>query len=79
MTLATIAIVAGAYLLGQFIDTKYDYSCPTMLVTAIDGDTLSEITERYCKGHTLQASWDIAHERGTALIHVGDIIQLGDK
>jgi hypothetical protein len=78
-TIATIALVSGTYLLGQFIDTEYDYSCPTMLVTAIDGDTLSGITKKHCKGHTLQASWDIANERGTAHLDTGDIIQLGDK
>ena len=79
VALVTIAIIAGAYLLGQSIDSKYDYSCPTMLVTAVDGDTLSEITERYCQGHTLQASWDIAHQRGTADLNPGDTIQLGGK
>ena len=79
VSIATIAVVSGAYLLGQFIDTKYDYSCPTMMVTAVDGDTLADITKRYCQGHTLQASWDIAHERGTTLIHAGDLIQLGGK
>ena len=79
VSIVTIAVVSGAYLLGQFIDNDYDYSCPTMLVTAVDGDTLADITKRYCQGHTLQASWDIAHERGTSAVDIGDTIQLGGK
>lgn len=78
-TLITTLVVAGAYLVGQVIDSDYDYSCPTMLVTATDGDTLADITKRNCKGNTLQASWDIAKQRGTASIDVGDTIQLGGK
>jgi len=78
-SIATIAIVSSAYLLGQFIDTRYDYSCPTMLVTAIDGDTLATITKRHCQGNTLQASWDIAHQRGSSAVDIGDTIQLGGK
>jgi hypothetical protein len=78
-TIATIALIPSAYLLGQFIETEYDYSCPTMVVTATDGDTLSGITKRYCKGNTLQASYDIANERGTSALDRGDTIQLGGK
>ncbi len=79
MALTIVILVAGTYFLAQAIDSDYDYSCPSMLVTAIDDDTLSGITERYCIGNTLQASWDIAQERGSSSIAVGDIIKLGDK
>lgn len=79
MTIATIALVSVALLISNAIDRKYDYSCPTMSVTVDYGDTLSGITERYCSGHTLQASWDIAEDRGTTDLDLGDIVQLGDK
>lgn len=79
MTIATIALVSVAQLTSKVVDSKYDYSCPTMTVTVIYGDTLSGITEKYCSGHTLQASWDIAEDRGTSAIGLGDTIQLGGK
>jgi hypothetical protein len=75
----TIVLVALSYLIGSDIDSGYDYTCPTMSVTVEQGDTLASITERYCEGHTLQASWDIAKERGTSAVDIGDIIQLGGK
>jgi hypothetical protein len=78
-TIATIALVSVAHLVSNVIDSKYHYTCPTMSVRAERGDTLSDITKKHCKGHTLQASWDIANERGTAHLDRGDIIQLGDK
>lgn len=74
-----IALVPVALLISKVIDSKYDYSCPTVSVTVEQGDTLSGITEKYCKGHTLQASWDIANERGTSALNAGDTIQLGDR
>jgi hypothetical protein len=78
-TIATIALVSVAQLTSKVIDSKYAYSCPTMTVIVDYGDTLSGITEKYCSGHTLQASWDIAEDRGTSAIGLGDIIQLGGK
>lgn len=77
-TLAVALFVAVAFALSKAIDNKYAYSCPSMNVTAVSGDTLSEITERYCEGHTLQASFDIASKRGSSLVQVGDIITLGN-
>lgn len=50
-----------------------------MSVRVVRGDTLSGITAKHCEGHTLQASWDIANERGTSALDTGDIIQLGGK
>ena len=79
IVVATIAIVLVSYLIGKSFDAKYAYSCPTMSVAVERGDTLSGITERHCKGHTLQASWDIADRRGTPDIGIGDLVQLGDK
>ena len=79
ITVATIALVSVSLLISNAIGRKYAYSCPTMSVTVERGDTLSGITERHCKGHTLQASWDIADRRGTADIGIGDLVQLGDK
>lgn len=79
IVVATIAIVLVSYLIGKSFDAKYAYSCPTMSVAVERGDTLSGITERHCKGHTLQASWDIADERGTSALNAGDTIQLGDR
>ena len=78
-TIATIVLLSLAQLTSKVIDSKYDYSCPTMSVTVDYGDTLSGITEKYCSGHTLQASWDIAEDRGTTDLDLGDIVQLGDK
>lgn len=74
-----IVLVPVALLISNVIDSKYDYSCPTVSVTVERGDTLSGITERYCSGHTLQASWDIAEDRGTTDLDSGDTIQLGEK
>jgi hypothetical protein len=74
-----IVLVPVALLFSNVIDSKYNYSCPTASVTVERGDTLSGITERHCKGHTLQASWDIANERGTSTLDTGDLIQLSDK
>ena len=79
IVVATIAIVLVSYLIGKSFDAKYAYSCPTMSVAVERGDTLSGITERYCKGYTLQASWDIAELLDTTTIHIGDTIQLGDR
>ena len=79
IAVATIALVSVVLLTNKAIDSKYAYSCPTMSVTVDYGDTLSGITERYCSGHTLQASWDIAEDRGTTDLDLGDIVQLGDK
>ena len=79
ITVATIAIVLVSYLIDKSFDAKYAYSCPIIRVTVGRGDTLSGITERHCKGHTLQASWDIADRRGTPDIGIGDLVQLGDK
>jgi hypothetical protein len=78
-TIATIALVSVAQLTSKVVDSKYAYSCPTMTVTADYGDTLSGITEKHCEGHTLQASWDIAEDRGTTHLDLGDIVQLGGK
>jgi hypothetical protein len=75
----TIVVVALSYLAGTDIDNDYDYSCPTMSVRAEQGDTLASITEQHCEGHTLQASWDIAEQRGTSTLDIGDIVQLGGK
>jgi hypothetical protein len=75
----TIVVVALSYLIGTDIDSGYDYTCPTMSVTVQAGDTLARITEAHCEGHTLQASWDIANERGTSAVDIGDIIYLGGK
>ncbi len=74
-----IVLVPVALLISNIIDSKYDYSCPAVSVTVERGDTLSGITERYCSGHTLQASWDIAELLDTTTIHTGDTIQLGDR
>ena len=74
-----IVLVPVVLLISNVIDSKYDYSCPAVSVTVEQGDTLSGITERHCKGHTLQASWDIADERGTSALNAGDTIQLGDR
>ena len=77
-TLVVALVVALSFALSKAIDSKYAYSCPSMNVTAMSGDTLSEITERYCEGHTLQASFDLARTRGSSLVQVGDIITLGN-
>ena len=77
-TLVVALAFAFAFATSKAIDNKYAYSCPSMSVTVVSGDTLSEITERYCDGHALQASWDIANERGSSLVQVGDIITLGN-
>lgn len=74
-----IVLVPLALLISNVIDSKYDYSCPTMSVTVTHGDTLSGITEKHCKGHTLQASWDIAELIDTTIIHTGDTVHLGDR
>ena len=79
IVVGTIVLVPVALLISNAIDAKYDYSCPAVSVTVERGDTLSGITERHCKGHTLQASWDIANERGTSALSAGDTIQLGDR
>ena len=79
IVVGTIVLVPVALLISNAIDAKYDYSCPAVSVTVERGDTLSGITERYCKGYTLQASWDIADDRGTTDLDLGDIVQLGDK
>lgn len=50
-----------------------------MSVRVERGDTLSGITAKYCEGHTLQASWDIAEDRGTTYLDIGDIVELGGK
>lgn len=71
--------IAFTHLISRAIDTKYDYKCPNIVVVVEQGDTLSTITKRYCEGHTLQASWDIAQQRGTDTVSVGDHIQLGSK
>lgn len=79
VALAVVVAVVTAVLTGKYVDTKYDYTCPQMSVVVMRGDTLSSLTERYCDGHTLQASWDIAHRLGTANIREGQVIQLGGK
>ena len=79
IVVGTIVLVPVALLISNAIDAKYDYSCPAVSVTVERGDTLSGITERYCKGYTLQASWDIAELLDTTTIHIGDTIQLGDR
>jgi len=76
--LAFALVYALAFVVGKMVDEKYAYSCPSLTVTAVSGDTLSGITERYCEGHTLQASFDLAHARGSSFVQVGDIITLGD-
>jgi hypothetical protein len=78
-SIITIVVMALSYLLGTDIDNGYDYTCPKASVTVQAGETLASITERYCDGHTLQASWDIAEERGTSTVDIGDIIYLGGK
>ena len=78
-TLVTIALIAVSQILSKTIYDKYHYTCPTMSVRVERGDTLSGITAQHCEGHTLQASWDIANERGTSALDTGDIIQLGGK
>jgi hypothetical protein len=74
-----IVLVPVALLISNAIDSKYAYSCPTMSVRVVRGDTLSGITAKHCQGHTLQASWDIADRRGTSNIDIGDTVQLGDR
>jgi hypothetical protein len=78
-SIITIVVVILSYLLGTDIDNGYDYTCPMASVTVEQGETLASITERYCEGHTLQASWDIAEKRGTSAVDIGDIIHLGGK
>lgn len=78
-TLVTIALIAVSQILSKTIYDKYHYTCPTMSVRVVRGDTLSGITAKHCQGHTLQASWDIANERGTSALDTGDIVELGGK
>lgn len=77
--IATISLITTSQALSKSIDDKYHYTCPTMSVRAERGDTLSSITAQHCEGHTLQASWDIANERGSSAVDIGDTIQLGGK
>lgn len=71
--------VALAHLISTTIESHFAYKCPNIVAVVERGDTLSTITERYCEGHTLQASWDIAQQRGTDIVVVGERIQLGGK
>ena len=79
VTIATIAIASGSYLIGQIVNDGYSYSCPNITVKVVKGDTLASITNTHCQGDTLLASWDIARERGSSAIDIGDTIQLGGK
>jgi len=76
--LAVALVYSFVFVIGKVVDSKYAYSCPSLTVTVLGGDTLSSITERYCEGHTLQAAFDLADKRGSSFIQVGDIITLGN-